>query len=141
MSVSLTTKWHLFGIVFNPLDWIQTLLKKSLWYRCFPVSFAKFLRTPFLDFFLTAAIFRLFLLKKMKFWDNSLKFYYFDEKTSPRSHLPHLSKLANLFLKDMSKFRANNHSWFVLILLSGSKKKMISDMKTTDFLGWKMPKE
>ena len=25
-----------------------TLLKKSLWYRCFPVNFAKFLRTPFL---------------------------------------------------------------------------------------------
>ena len=26
-----------------------TLLKKSLWYRCFPVNFAKFLRTPFLE--------------------------------------------------------------------------------------------
>ena len=25
-----------------------TLLKKRLWYRCFPVNFAKFLRTPFL---------------------------------------------------------------------------------------------
>ena len=25
-----------------------TLLKKGLWYRCFPVNFAKFLRTPFL---------------------------------------------------------------------------------------------
>ena len=25
-----------------------TLLKKKLWYRCFPVNFAKFLRTPFL---------------------------------------------------------------------------------------------
>ena len=24
-----------------------TLLKKSLWHRCFPVNFAKFLRTPF----------------------------------------------------------------------------------------------
>ena len=24
-----------------------TLLKKRLWYRCFPVTFAKFLRTPF----------------------------------------------------------------------------------------------
>ena len=24
-----------------------TLLKKSLWYRCFPVNFVKFLRTPF----------------------------------------------------------------------------------------------
>ena len=26
-----------------------TLLKKSLWHRCFPVTFAKFLRTPFLQ--------------------------------------------------------------------------------------------
>ena len=25
----------------------QALLKKSLWHRCFPVNFAKFLRTPF----------------------------------------------------------------------------------------------
>ena len=25
-----------------------TLLKKRLWQRCFPVNFAKFLRTPFL---------------------------------------------------------------------------------------------
>ena len=24
-----------------------TLLKKNLWYRCFPLNFAKFLRTPF----------------------------------------------------------------------------------------------
>ena len=26
-----------------------TLLKKSFWHRCFPVNFAKFLRTPFLQ--------------------------------------------------------------------------------------------
>ena len=26
-----------------------TLLKKSLWYKCFTVNFAKFLRTPFLQ--------------------------------------------------------------------------------------------
>ena len=26
-----------------------TLLKKRLWYWCFPVNFAKFLRTPFLE--------------------------------------------------------------------------------------------
>ena len=26
-----------------------TLLKKSLWHRCFPVNFAKYLRTPFLQ--------------------------------------------------------------------------------------------
>ena len=29
--------------------WPATLLKKGLWHRCFPVNFAKFLRTPFLQ--------------------------------------------------------------------------------------------
>ena len=29
--------------------WPSTLLKKSLWHRCFPVNYAKFLRTPFLQ--------------------------------------------------------------------------------------------
>ena len=28
---------------------LATLLKKSLWHRCFPVNFAKFLRIPFLQ--------------------------------------------------------------------------------------------
>ena len=28
---------------------LATLLKKRLWHRCFPVDFAKFLRTPFLQ--------------------------------------------------------------------------------------------
>ena len=28
---------------------LTTFLKKTLWYRCFPVNFAKFLRTPFLE--------------------------------------------------------------------------------------------
>ena len=26
-----------------------TLLKKKLWHKCFPVNFAKFLRTPYLQ--------------------------------------------------------------------------------------------
>ena len=30
-------------------SWPATLLKKRLWHRCFPVNFAKFLRTPFLQ--------------------------------------------------------------------------------------------
>ena len=35
--------------VFNKVAGLRpaTLLKKSLWHRCFPVNFAKFLRTPF----------------------------------------------------------------------------------------------
>ena len=31
----------------RPDVFCETLLKKSLWHRCFPVNFAKFLRTPF----------------------------------------------------------------------------------------------
>ena len=58
---------------------------------------------------LTAANFRLIFLKKMKFWNNSLNFYYFGDKIRSRRHLPHLLKLANLFLKNVSKFRKNNH--------------------------------
>ena len=27
---------------------VATLLKKTLWHKCFPVNFEKFLRTPFL---------------------------------------------------------------------------------------------
>ena len=29
-------------------SFLETLLNKKLWHRCFPVNFAKFLRTPFL---------------------------------------------------------------------------------------------
>ena len=53
--VSLLLLWPcicLFGcsyihnaVFFQP----ATLLKKRLWYRCFPVNFAQFLRTPFLQ--------------------------------------------------------------------------------------------
>ena len=35
------------GMVNQPRS--ATLLKKRLWRRCFPVNFAKFLRTPFLQ--------------------------------------------------------------------------------------------
>ena len=36
-------------LFFNKVAGLKpaTLLKKSLWHRCFPVNFAKFLRTPF----------------------------------------------------------------------------------------------
>ena len=36
--------------VFNKVAGLRaaTLLKKRLWHRCFPVNFAKFLRTPFI---------------------------------------------------------------------------------------------
>ena len=39
------------GLIFNKVAGLRsaTLLKKRLWHRCFPVNFAKFLRTPFLQ--------------------------------------------------------------------------------------------
>ena len=39
------------GLFFNKVAGQSpaTLLKKRLWHRCFPVKFAKFLRTPFLQ--------------------------------------------------------------------------------------------
>ena len=38
-------------LFFNKVVGLRTttLLKKRLWHRCFPVNFAKFLRTPFLQ--------------------------------------------------------------------------------------------
>ena len=37
------------GPFFNKVAGLRpaTLLKECLWHRCFPVNFAKFLRTPF----------------------------------------------------------------------------------------------
>ena len=39
------------SLIFNKVAGLRpaTLLKKRLWHRCFPVNFAKFLRTPFLQ--------------------------------------------------------------------------------------------
>ena len=38
------------SLLFNKVAGLRpaTLLKKKLWHRCFPMNFAKFLRTPFL---------------------------------------------------------------------------------------------
>ena len=60
-------------------------------------------------FFLTAASFRLFFLKKLNFGIIPLIFTILEKKIRPRRHLPHLLKLTDLFLKNMSTFRANNH--------------------------------
>ena len=44
-----TRKYLCHSLFFNKGPGLRpvTLLKKRLWYRCFPVKFAKFLRTPF----------------------------------------------------------------------------------------------
>ena len=45
-----TGKYLCHNLIFNKVADLRpaTLLKKSLWHRCLPVNFAKFLRTPFL---------------------------------------------------------------------------------------------
>ena len=45
-----TGKYLCQSFFFNKVAGLPTtLLKKRLWHRCFPVNFAKFLRTPFLE--------------------------------------------------------------------------------------------
>ena len=47
----LTGKHKCQNLFFNKVAGLRpsTLLKKRLWHRCFPISFAKFLRTPFIE--------------------------------------------------------------------------------------------
>ena len=49
--VKLTGKHLCCSLFFNKAAGLRTttLLRKRLWHRCFPVNFAKFLRTPFLQ--------------------------------------------------------------------------------------------
>ena len=42
---AIFTRKHLYRSLF----FFETLLEKRLWYKCFSVSFVKFLRTPFLQ--------------------------------------------------------------------------------------------
>ena len=49
-----------------------TLLKKRLWHRCFPVNFAKFLRTPFF----TEHLWWLLLLVYLKVYTAFNKLWY-----------------------------------------------------------------
>ena len=46
------------GLLFNKVAGLRpaTLLKNRLWHRCFPVDFAKFLRTPFVTEHLRSAL-------------------------------------------------------------------------------------
>ena len=48
--VKFTGKHLCQSLFFNKIAYPrpETLLKKRIWHRCFPVSFAKFLRTPYL---------------------------------------------------------------------------------------------
>ena len=47
MSLYTTKSWFSIDICYRLRS--ATLVKKRLWHRSFPVDFAKFLRTPFLQ--------------------------------------------------------------------------------------------
>ena len=73
--------------------------------------------------FLLQQILDCFYWKKWNLGVISINFVILGKKIRSRSHLPDLSKLRHFYLKNMSKFRANNHFWFVLIFYSRLKKK------------------
>ena len=52
-----TGKYLRQSLFFNRVAGLRpaTLLKKGLWRKCFPVNFAKFLRTPFIEHLRTTA--------------------------------------------------------------------------------------
>ena len=54
------------------------LLKKRLWERCFPVNFAKFLRTPFLQNTSGRLLLKIFCVSR-----KILYFYHIDLTTNP----------------------------------------------------------
>ena len=70
------------SLLFNKVADLRpaTLLKKRLWHRCFPVNFAKFLKTPFITkhlwrLLLKTSIFSLFRsIHPEVFYINSAKF-------------------------------------------------------------------
>ena len=55
------------SLFFNKVAGLRpaTLLKKSLWHRCFPLNFVKFLRTPFLQNTSGRVLLQLLLLIKI----------------------------------------------------------------------------
>ena len=70
------------GLFLNKLAGLRlaTLLKKSLWYKCFPVNFAKFLRKPFLQntsrwLLLNSVVFQRIFCKRKIFIGNIKIFY------------------------------------------------------------------
>ena len=61
------------SFLFNKVAAPATLLKKRLWHRCFPVNFAKFLRTPF---FTEHLWWLLLCAMKFYFWKNVFFYWY-----------------------------------------------------------------
>ena len=73
------------GVLRNFAKFKGTLLKKRLWHRCFPVKFAKFLRTPFYRAPMLAGSKKLIIFAKYrKDWHC---FWFLTSKQRKSSHL------------------------------------------------------
>ena len=80
-NLAKVTRKHLCqNLIFNKVAGLRlaTLLEKRLWNRCFPVNFATFLRTPFLEntslrLLLKVKFFPSFFTFFLEFWKLSVK--------------------------------------------------------------------
>ena len=80
-NLTKVTRKHLCqNLIFNKVAGLRlaTLLEKRLWNRCFPVNFAAFLRTPFLEntslrLLLKVKYFPSFFTFFLEFWKLSVK--------------------------------------------------------------------
>ena len=102
-----------------------TLLKKSLWHRCFPVNFVKFLRTPFYIEHLGWLLLELQLFRVSSYlaeilrdflWDNCLQNgvwnfldFYCEKQFSRNIKLPKLKYLEIHLFKKISAHRFEEH--------------------------------
>ena len=104
---------------------LSSLIHLKLLNVVFLTDFSAMLQliTPTGLVFLLQQIFDCFYWKKWNLGVISINFVILGKKIRSRSHVPDLSKLRHFYLKNMSKFRANNHFWFVLIFYSRLKKK------------------
>ena len=81
-----TSGWLLLTIFCKNVS-PATLLKKRLWHRCFPVNFAKFLRTPFLTEHLQWLLLKLRVLEHQGVWLKTGKYVKGTLSTSVRDHM------------------------------------------------------
>ena len=99
-STEFTGKHLCRGLFCNKVTGLKlaTLLKKRLWHRCFPVNFAKFLRTP-----LFTEDFQRLLLDSV---------FYCHEHKSDESYIKIAGFFCNAnFISDVSQFTQQNLSF------------------------------
>ena len=85
------------------ISFLITLLKKRLWQRCFPVNFAKYLRTPFFIEHLWWLLLLLFYWNEVnkKLWKRRRKIH------SARWNIVKLKTWLRIFLREVIGYRAS----------------------------------